>query len=36
VLHAYQKKFRRGTAAPKAEVCLIKQQLKRAREDYEQ
>ncbi|MGO8867731.1 MAG: type II toxin-antitoxin system RelE/ParE family toxin [Alphaproteobacteria bacterium] len=36
VLHAFQKKSKRGTATPKAELDLIDQRLKRAREDYEQ
>jgi phage-related protein len=36
VLHAFQKKSKRGTATPKAELDLIEQRLKRAREDYEQ
>lgn len=36
VLHAFQKKSKRGTATPKAELDLIHQRLKRAREDYEQ
>jgi len=36
VLHAFQKKSKRGTATPKAEVDMIKQRLKRASEDYEQ
>jgi phage-related protein len=36
VLHAFQKKSKRGRATPKAELDLIKQRLKRAREDYEQ
>ena len=36
VLHAFQKKSKRGTATPKAELDLIGQRLKRAREDYEQ
>jgi phage-related protein len=35
-LHAFQKKSKRGIATPKAELDLIKQRLKRAREDYEQ
>jgi phage-related protein len=35
VLHAFQKKSRRGIATPKAELNLIEQRLKRAREDYE-
>jgi phage-related protein len=36
VLHAFQKKSKRGVATPKAELGLIEQRLKRAREDYEQ
>src|SRR5713101_3493538 len=36
VLHAFQKKSKRGIATPKAELDQIKQRLKRAREDYEQ
>jgi phage-related protein len=36
VLHAFQKKSKRGAATPKAELDLIGQRLKRAREDYEQ
>jgi phage-related protein len=36
VLHAFQKKSKRGVATPKAELDLIDQRLKRAREDYEQ
>lgn len=36
VLHAFQKKSRRGIATPKAELDLIKRRLKRAKEDYEQ
>jgi phage-related protein len=35
VLHAFQKKSKRGIATPKAELDLIEQRLKRAREDYE-
>jgi phage-related protein len=35
VLHAFQKKSRRGIATPKAELDLIEQRLRRAREDYE-
>lgn len=35
VLHAFQKKSRRGIATPKAELDLIEQRLKRARGDYE-
>jgi phage-related protein len=36
VLHAFQKKSKRGIATPKAEMDLIEQRLRRAREDYEQ
>ena len=36
VLHAFQKKSRRGIATPKAEVDLITARLARAKEDYEQ
>jgi len=36
VLHAFQKKSKRGGATPKAELDLIDQRLKRAREDYDQ
>lgn len=36
VLHAFQKKSKRGLATPKAELDLIGQRLKRAKEDYEQ
>lgn len=35
VLHAFQKKSRRGIATPRAELDLIEQRLKRAKEDYE-
>jgi len=35
VLHAFQKKSKRGIATPKAELDLIEQRLLRAREDYE-
>jgi phage-related protein len=35
VLHAFQKKSRRGIATPKPELNLIEQRLRRAREDYE-
>ena len=35
VLHAFQKNSRRGIATPKAELDLIEQRLKRAKEDYE-
>lgn len=36
VLHAFQKKSKRGIATLKTELDLIEQRLKRAREDYEQ
>ena len=36
VLHAFQKKSKRGIATPRQEMALIKQRLQRAREDYEQ
>jgi phage-related protein len=36
VLRAFQKKSKRGAATPRAELDLIDQRLKRAREDYEQ
>jgi len=36
VLHAFQKKSKRGAATPKAELDLIDQRLKRAKEDYDQ
>jgi len=36
VLHAFQKKSKRGVATPKSELDLITQRLKRARADYEQ
>jgi len=36
VLHAFQKKSKRGIATPKNELELIDRRLKRAREDYEQ
>lgn len=35
VLHAFQKKSKRGTTTPQAELDLIEQRLKRAKEDYE-
>jgi phage-related protein len=34
VLHAFQKKSKRGIATPKTELDLIDKRLKRAREDY--
>jgi phage-related protein len=36
VLHAFQKKSKRGIATPRQELALINQRLHRAREDYEQ
>jgi phage-related protein len=36
VLHAFQKKSKRGVATPRQEIALIRQRLQRAREDYEQ
>jgi phage-related protein len=36
VLHAFQKKSKRGAGTPKVELDLIDLRLKRAREDYEQ
>ena len=36
VLHAFQKKSKRGIAMPKPDMKLIEARLKRAREDYEQ
>jgi phage-related protein len=36
VLHAFQKKSKRGITTPKAELDLINHRFKRAREDYEQ
>ena len=36
VLHAFQKKSKRGIATPRQEMVLITQRLQRAREDYEQ
>ena len=35
VLHAFQKKSKRGAATPKTELDLIDQRLKRAREEYD-
>jgi phage-related protein len=35
VLHAFQKKSKRGIATPKAELDLIRRRFKGAREDYE-
>lgn len=36
VLHAFQKKSRRGISTPKSELKLIERRLRRAKEDYEQ
>ena len=35
VLHAFQKKSKRGIATPRAEMNMIERRLKRAQEDYE-
>ena len=34
VLHAFQKKSKKGIATPKADIGLIKRRLKLAEEDY--
>lgn len=36
VVHAFQKKSRRGIATPRQEIRLIEERLQRARKDYEQ
>lgn len=36
VLHAFQKKSKKGIATPKKEVDMIKQRLKDAEDDYKQ
>jgi phage-related protein len=36
VLHAFQKKSKRGISTPKAQMDLISKRLKSARKDYEQ
>ena len=36
VLHAFQKKSKRGISTPKSELYLIERRLLRAKEDYEQ
>jgi phage-related protein len=36
VLHAFQKKSRKGIATPKGEIELIEQRLKKAREHHDQ
>lgn len=36
VLHAFQKKSRRGIATPRQEIRLTEERLQRARKDYEQ
>jgi len=36
VLHAFQKKSKKGIATPKVEIDLIKRRLKLAEEDYKQ
>jgi phage-related protein len=34
VLHAFQKKAKRGIATPKTDIDLIKRRLQAAKEDY--
>lgn len=34
VLHAFQKKSKKGIATPKSEIHLVKRRLKEAEEDY--
>jgi phage-related protein len=36
VLHAFQKKSKRGSKTPQRELDLIKARLRRAEEDYQQ
>jgi phage-related protein len=36
VLHAFQKKAKRGIATPRADLTVIRQRLQQAREDYAQ
>jgi phage-related protein len=36
VLHAFQKKSKKRIATPKSDIDLVKEQLKRAEQDYEQ
>ena len=36
VLHAFQKKSKKGIATPKSEIDLIRERLKRAEQDHEQ
>jgi phage-related protein len=36
VLHAFQKKSKKGIATPKSVIDLVKERLKRAEQDYEQ
>jgi phage-related protein len=36
VLHAFEKKSRKGIATPKSDIDLIKRRLARAKEDHEQ
>jgi phage-related protein len=36
VLHAFQKKSKRGIATPKGDIHLVAQRLRRAEEDYRQ
>lgn len=36
VLHAFQKKAKKGIATPKPDIALIRERLKRATEDYDE
>jgi phage-related protein len=36
VLHAFQKKAKRGIATPRADLAVIRQRLQQARQDYAQ
>lgn len=36
VLHAFQKKSKKGIATPKSEIDLVKERLRRAEQDHEQ
>lgn len=36
VLHAFQKKSKKGIATPKSDIHLVRERLRRAEQDYEQ
>ena len=36
VLHAFQKKSKKGISTPKREMAVVTERLKRAKEDYQQ